>query len=148
MGDGVGFADGEADGAGVGWPAVYVGANVGSVVGLGVGSAVGLGVGSLALYVGTKVGSRVGLVVGIALGLGVGAENVRKLRNTAVSLRVAALLRVTVAPDRDTATATVPATMPVPLTTAPGWMTPVIGAMFLTTVLPIISVPVAVAKVA
>ena len=148
MGDGVGFADGEADGAGVGWPAVYVGASVGTVVGLGVGSAVGLGVGSLALYVGTKVGSRVGLVVGIALGLGVGAENVRKLRNTAVSLRVAALLRVTVAPDRDTATATVPAAMPVPLTTAPGWMTPVIWAMFLTTVLPIISVPVAVAKVA
>ena len=104
--------------------------------------------GSLALYVGTKVGSRVGLMVGLALGLGVGAENVRKLRNTAVSLRVAALLRVTVAPDRDTDTTTVPAAMPVPLTTAPGWTIPEVWVMFWTTILPAVSVPLAVTKVA
>jgi len=52
----VGALVGEAVGAGVGLPAVYVGTSVGVFVGEAVGEAVGSGVGAPNMNVGTSVG--------------------------------------------------------------------------------------------
>ena len=78
VGDTVGALVGEAEGLGVGLPALYVGTNVGLIVGALLGEAEGLGVGTPALYVGVNVGFAVGEFVGFLVGLGEGESYSKK----------------------------------------------------------------------
>lgn len=143
MGLTVGALLGEADGSGVGLPAVYVGASVGDTVGALEGEALGFGVGLFATYVGTSVGDTVGSVLGDAVGLGVAEATDSNVRAIDVAPVPGALSTVTTLVAELTETTVVKEAMYWPLTELPTWMLSVDATeieVLPATVLPIVTV--------